>query len=231
MRSLLYLMLLCWMPFRSYSQYADTAGKIRNNTLKVIQEFRTHILRLPDAPIYSQLLANTTDLYEITRTVNDTSELNGIRRYIYRANYSLFVTTDSSEQVTIASAINEDLDLKLHLDQQRPLNWQTGADSFGKEYPFTVTAYINGAKQNTGQYRLYWQTFVAKDQESLIKEDHPDGSSDRFENPYSIVINLPGVITFWLKDTQNNKYYKSDFKQKRLTGNITKLDITFVPLP
>lgn len=126
--------------------------------------------------------------------------------------------------------INEDLTLKMDfIDANTSITLGVSPDaSFGVPRPFKINAqFISGNVPK--KCRIYWANYLGGDRIKIIYKNAFDGSSSLFKNPYEIEVNLPGYITFWLKDLTSQQVYKSDFVYKKIVKEKS-LDVVFIPI-
>ena len=206
----------------------DTIGlaKKKSETLQILRAFRDSLRNKPGD--IALLRENTAQLVGVAKLLEDTSELNLLKEYFLQATEYFSNVHDVKEVNRTLLNISNDLEMKIKAGDN---SLQLGSTFyFGKQHDVKVTAYINGNKQVGGTYRLYWGTFLGNNQESMVRANKFDGSSNLFSNPYTLTIKLPGYITFWMEDATTKKVYRSDVPFKIMTEKDLKLDLNFIEL-
>lgn len=211
---------------------SQTLEVVKSQTISSIRSFRdvTNKFNIENSSAVDSLQKTISTIIYLTKTLNDTEQLNVISNYFaiqksIISDYKLMKSEDEIESVS--RNINQDILYKINYYQDSSLNLQ-GAFNFGEEREITVTAYIDGKKQDTGLYRIYWAYFRGRSTDTLISHKSFAGSSNNFTNPYKLKIILPcSLITFWMIDTRTNFIYKPDIPFKELKDINSPIDISF----
>ncbi len=202
---ILFLITFLCIASKGYSQ-TDSLQIMRVKVTKVLSDLQDTLNKYPDNPYFANLLSNTSQIIIQLPNNRSIQNIKRIWKYFVKGSKILTNTKKLDDKKQVAKLFNEDLELKLN--QRDSLNIEPQA-SFGKDYKVTADVSIQN-KIKDHNYRLYWATALAPDEKITILRNSPDGVSQSYKNPYSIEIELPGIITFWLKDETNSIVYKSN---------------------
>lgn len=200
----------------------------RDNAMAPLREFRDTLFLKARKPAEDSVLRIAVQLINVTRTQDDTAQLSSIKVYFKTAmdNYKV---ADADGKASIISNLSRDLDLKVHARAADQLGIENYERLFN-DAKVNVLADINGIKQTTGKYTLFWATFTGVDQTKIISSGVHDGNSSNSANPYALVIKLPGYITFWMQETTSGKIYRSNPDYLMFNNsNDQSIEVNFVP--
>lgn len=205
---------------------------IRKATLESLRNFSSSIAqdKFTNKAAIDSLRNSVSSLVVISRKVKDTIQLKIITDYFTSANNELLDTNISGEELnTIVKNINKDLRYKTAEFKDHAFNLEGGLN-FGKKKNIKVSAYINGEMKNTQEYRLFWTFYTGRTFEKLISKKGK--SSNKFTNPFTVDIVVPGYITFWLVNNSNGTIYKPDIIYTKFgyDDSDTDIDISFQKL-
>ena len=200
----------------------------RNNTLVPLREFRDTLVLKSRTPVEDSVLGFAVQLINVTRTQDDTAQLTSLHAY-FKTAMDNYKAADADGKASIISNLSRDLYLKVHTRGEDQLNLQN-YESLFNDAKVNVLADINGAKQTTGKYTLFWAAFTGVDQTKIISSGVHDGNSSSSVNPYALVIKLPGYITFWMQETTSGKIYRSNPDYLMFNNsNDQSIEVNFVP--
>ncbi len=218
------IVILQILPSICYSQKIE---ELREDLIDSIRDFRKDI-KSKDTD-FVLLRKNCSDMISIAKSMKQIGELQNLQNYFHQIIGVISNSTTKIDSATIAKNINQDLSLKLTAARQS-LEFES-ITGFGKMIDIEVTVYLDGKRQESGSYRVYWGTYLGTSQESIIKVNKFEGLSTLFKNPYKLSVRMPGIITFWMQDTKNGHWYKADFPWlKILNENQKAFEISFIPL-
>lgn len=205
------------------SQAPQSTQELRTVALQQLRDFRDVLSNLTPSTNRDETLKSTNSFISLSKTCNDRFQLESYSAYFYAAQKQLSAATNKEQAVEYISS-----DLKLKLSStDTSLKWQAYPTIF-KNYKVGVNAKVVNAT-GAGPYVIYWAQFTGLDQESLITSMSYNGTSTTSGNPYSLIIKLPGYITFWLKDVATGKLYKADPDHFPLPKGDQDIDVNFVP--
>jgi hypothetical protein len=204
----------------------DSTNVLQRNALTTLRNFVNQLNKTQQTPQRDNLLITATKLIQTTKTIKDTSQLRNIIVYFNHAGNSL-ATVDEKNILLVQRFINADLQLKLTGKRDKSLSFSAWEKMF-ENRDVGITAYINGVKQSTGVFTVYWFGFDGSNREALIRNNVFTKCSLKFDNPYLLDVLLPGYITFWMKNNATNQKYKSDQDYYILKKTDSNIDVNFI---
>jgi hypothetical protein len=203
----------------------DTTAVLQGNALTKLRNFISTLNKVQQTPQTDSLLTITTALIQTTKTNKDNFQLRNIIVYFNHANNSI-EKADKNSILPVQQFINNDLQLKIIGDHDTSHSFSTWDEMF-EDKDVRVTAYINGVKQITGVFTVYWFNFDGSDRKALIHNNVFNKCSLAFFNPYHLDILLPGYITFWMKNNVSKQIYESDQDYYILEKKDASIDVNF----
>jgi len=222
------LLLLCMLA--AICQQVDGQVRAREALLGRLRAFRDTLNTHPESAPLDSLADNTSTMIIIAEKLKDTSDIGAIDRYFRRAQKALHPNLTPDEMGQITENLNNDLSLKLSGFTNVGLGHLESSGWFSRMQDVRILVKINGLPLANRPHRLYWATFTGKNQQSLIKAGAWEGKSNSLSEPYSLKIELPGFITFWLSDETNQSVYRSSDDHFILSADQPPVEVNFIPL-
>jgi hypothetical protein len=202
--------------------------QVQRNALIPLRGFRDILNPQRPNPAADSLFGYTIQLINVAKTQNDTAQLLSLTTYFNTALAS-YKSADSKGKSAVVANLNRDLSLKIHTKERGQLNLEN-YESLFNDAKVAVLVDINGIKQSTGKYTLFWAPFTGEDQHKIISSGAHSGSSSNSTNPYNLVIKLPGYITFWIEETTSGKIYRSNPEYYTFRNSDDQgIEVNFVP--
>lgn len=209
------------------SSYSQNIEELRENLIESIRDFRKDI-KSKDTDLIL-LRKNSSDMISIAKNMKQIGELENLSKYFQQIRSYISSSTTRADSTIIVTNINNDLSLKLTAARQS-LEFES-TTGFGKMIEIEIVAFLEGKRQETGSYRIYWGTYLGASQEVIIKENKFEGITTQFKNPYKLSVRMPGIITFWMQDTVSGQWYKADFPWVKILNESQKtFEISFIAL-
>jgi hypothetical protein len=224
------LNLICLFSFLTITTIAQEQGSIKlaqQNTLKMMRDFRDNLNKGERNPKKDSLLERTALLISYAKTLQDASQLTDLKGYFTMATKS-YETANSKQKLAVVENLNQDISFKINANSTGSELHLSPEAAIFEDVEVKVGVKINGQVPRA-DYVLYWTYFTGIDQDALVKAKSYVGNSVNFSNPCKLTIKLPGVVTFWLLETNTKKVFKCFPDHLKMVQKNNSIDMSFIP--
>ncbi|PSL30697.1 hypothetical protein [Chitinophaga ginsengisoli] len=211
------------------AQTNNEPAQLRKNAITALRTFRDSLSKVEDTGQSDSLQKATNLLLSYVKSESDTFQLNALNEYYTKAMYFL-KNASADEKGAVVNNLNQDIQLKFSMIKDNGNLYLGPETPIFKNCEVNVSALVNGSKDWTGKFVLFWAQFTGVDQKTIISSGAFNGNSTAFSNPYKLSIKLPGYIIFWLEDATTRELYRGVPDYNRMLGNERDIQVNFIPL-